>query len=310
MSFVVIDNLAKAYDTVQAVRGFSLSIEKGSATALVGPDGAGKTTIMRAMCDLLRPDEGRIEIDGRDVAREFDSLKDSVGYMPQIFSLYPDLSVEENLVFYGGIYGVTGSNYKRRRDELYEFSNLAPFAKRRAGALSGGMKQKLALSCALIHEPELLILDEPTTGVDPLSRRQFWEILLQFKRQGVTILVSTPYMDEVARTDRACFMFSGRKLAEGTPAELARLFEGTVYVWDSPLDREPIDRLDRVDGLHVQRFGAGVHVYIDDGHSVGEFGDVLQENGIAADRLRQIEPSLEDSFIQRMSRSTEGTDEL
>lgn len=310
MSFIVIDNLAKAYDGVEAVRGFSLTVEKGSATALVGPDGAGKTTIMRAMCNLLKPDGGRIEIDGREVAHEFDALKESVGYMPQVFSLYPDLSVEENLIFYGGIYGVTGSDFTRRRDELYEFSNLSPFARRRAGALSGGMKQKLALSCALIHEPKLLILDEPTTGVDPLSRRQFWEILLRFKREGVTILVSTPYMDEVARTDRACFIFSGRKLAEGSPGELAGLFEGSVYAWGNSLDRGPIDRLDNTDGLHVQRFGAGLHIYVDADYSLNDFEGLLEENGIATDQLKQTQPSLEDSFIQRMSRSSEGADEL
>ncbi len=309
MSFVVIDNLAKAYDGVEAVRGFSLVIEKGRAAALVGPDGAGKTTIMRAMCNLLKPDGGRIEIDGLQVAKEFERLKESVGYMPQVFSLYPDLSVEENLIFYGGIYGVTGSDYTRRRDELYEFSNLAPFAGRRAGALSGGMKQKLALSCALIHEPQLLILDEPTTGVDPLSRRQFWEILLEFQKQGVTMLVSTPYMDEVVRTDKACFIFGGRKLAEGTPDELARLFEGRVYAWDASLGREQISRLDSTDGLHVQRFGAGVHVYVDTDHSLRDFSETLTDNGIPVEQLRQIQPSLEDSFIQRMSRTGEVADE-
>ncbi|MCX6835418.1 MAG: ABC transporter ATP-binding protein, partial [candidate division Zixibacteria bacterium] len=221
MSFLAADNLVKKYGSLVALDRFTLEVERGTIFALVGPDGAGKTTMIRILCRLLDPDSGSVTIDGRDIARGFEQVKPLLGYMPQQFSLYPDLSIEENLTFYAGLYGITGARYREKRDGLYEFSNLGPFAGRRAGALSGGMKQKLALSCALIHDPRLLILDEPTTGVDPLSRRQFWETLLQLKADGVTILVSTPYMDEVARCDRAVFILGGRKLAEDSPAGLA-----------------------------------------------------------------------------------------
>ena len=220
--------------------------------------------------------------------------------MPQIFSLYPDLSVEENLTFYAGIFGLTGDAYRTKRDLLYDFSKLGPFANRRASALSGGMKQKLALSCALIHDPKILILDEPTTGVDPLSRRQFWEILLELRRQGTTILVSTPYMDEVARADRACFILGGRKLSEGTPAQLAAEFEGQIYYVDEIPTTALVSRLNTIDGLTARRFGAGLHLYIRSGEQIQQYHASLQSAGVSTERLHSIAPELEDRFIQLM----------
>lgn len=303
MAYLEIEHLAKAYGAVQAVRDFSFAVERGEIYALVGPDGAGKTTIMRAICSLITPDRGQIRLDGHDARAEFARLKADLGYMPQVFSLYPDLSVEENLIFYAGIYGVKGRDYEQRRDHLYRFSNLQPFADRRAAALSGGMKQKLALSCALMHDPKLLLLDEPTTGVDPLSRRQFWEILLELKKEGVAILVTTPYMDEVARADRGSFIFDGTRLAEGTPRELTALFHGEVFFVNVLADASLILRLDALPGIQARRFGAGLHLYLSRGDSIDRHFDALAALGIAGTQITKVEPDLEDSFIQQMERS-------
>lgn len=303
MPFLEVNHLAKSYGAVRAVRDFSFSVERGEIYALVGPDGAGKTTIMRSICNLITPDQGNIAIDGRDARTQFARLKADLGYMPQVFSLYPDLSVEENLIFYAGIYGVRGRDYEQRRDHLYEFSNLKPFADRRAAALSGGMKQKLALSCALMHDPKLLLLDEPTTGVDPLSRRQFWEILLELKKEGVAILVTTPYMDEVARAVRGSFIFDGAKLAEGTPAELTALFDGEVFFVNTLADASLILRLDGLPGIQARRFGAGLHLYLSRGDSIDRHLDALATLGITRAQITKVEPDLEDSFIQQMEQS-------
>jgi ABC-2 type transport system ATP-binding protein len=188
---VEIEHLAKTYGRVRAVDDFSLAVDAGEIVALVGPDGAGKTTVFRAVCGLIDVDSGRITVAGLDVARDFDKVKAHLGYMPQVFSLYPDLSVEENLRFYAGLFGVGRAEFARKREILYDFSGLGPFSGRRAGALSGGMKQKLSLSCALVHDPNVLVLDEPTTGVDPVSRQQFWNILKDLKARGSAIAVAS-----------------------------------------------------------------------------------------------------------------------
>jgi ABC-2 type transport system ATP-binding protein len=303
MTFVGVENLVKSYRDVKAVDGFSFSVNKGEIYALVGPDGAGKTSIIRTLCGLIDPDEGKAGINGLDCQKDLDRLKPILGYMPQVFSLYPDLSVAENLAFYAGIYDVSKDEYFQRIELLYRFSNLKPFAGRRAQALSGGMKQKLALSCALMHDPEVLILDEPTTGVDPLSRRQFWEILLELKTQGVTIIVSTPYMDEVARADRACFVFKGKKLAEGTPEELTGMFEGTLYFLDATPTVEALERLGRIANLHARRFGGGVHVALDKNVTLEGIEREMTLAGFDIASLSPIKPDLEDCFIQLMEKS-------
>jgi ABC-type multidrug transport system ATPase subunit len=256
--------------------------------------------MIRILCRLLDPDSGTVTIDGRDIAKEHERIKPMLGYMPQQFSLYPDLSIEENLTFYAGLYGIIGQAYRHKRDQLYEFSNLKPFARRRAGELSGGMKQKLALSCALIHDPRLLILDEPTTGVDPLSRRQFWEILKQLKAEGVTILVSTPYMDEVARCDRAAFIFSGRKLSEDTPPRLAASFVGQLFYVDCEPTSALLEKVKAVAGLNAVRFGAGLHLYLDPGDDLDKYFTSLMEIGITRNQVTRIDADLEDRFIQLM----------
>lgn len=300
MAYLAVDQVSKTYGAVAALRSFSLVIERGETMALVGPDGAGKSTLIRILCRLVKRDGGTVSIEGTDLFSDFTAFKQRLGYMPQNFSLYPDLSVAENLTFYAGLFGVTGEALRTKRKRLYAFSQLAPFAERRAGALSGGMKQKLALMCALVHDPELLILDEPTTGVDPLSRRQFWEILAELKRSGVTILVSTPYMDEVARADRACFLLGGRQLSVGTPTELAGQFEGQLF----HLQREPaaslVEALNRIEQFRARRFGSGLHCYLPAAAKPEQFGAELRGLGIEPSEMTKIEPELEDRFIQLM----------
>jgi len=298
MSMAKVSHLTKTYGSIKAVDDVSLVAEKGEILALVGPDGAGKTSIFRAMCGLLEFNSGQIEIACFDVSREFERIKPHLGYMPQTFSLYPDLSVEENLRFYAGLFGLDRRQFEKKKDLLYNFSGLGPFHRRRAGALSGGMKQKLALSCALVHDPQVLVLDEPTTGVDPLSRRQFWDILRELKAQGSTIMISTPYMDEVELSDKAAFIHLGRKTAEGTPDQLVRRFSGKVYRLNVAPTHERVQQLDRIAGLKSRRFGATIHVYVPENHSLEEYQDQFSQMGIEPGLIAPIKPELEDTFIQ------------
>jgi ABC-2 type transport system ATP-binding protein len=302
MTFIIeVKNISKKYGDLKAVDNLSFAANKGEILAIMGPDGAGKTSAFRAVCSLITCDSGEIKIAGFDVATEFEKIKPHLGYMPQTFSLYPDLSVEENLNFYAGIFGLTKSQFDIKKKALYEFSGLGPFNKRRASALSGGMKQKLALSCALVHDPEILILDEPTTGVDPLSRRQFWDILKNLRSSGSTIVISTPYMDEVLLADRAIFIYQGKKLAEGTPAELSRMFKGNVYRVAINPTSERMLQLNQVEGLASRRFGSTIHIYPPTDRSIESFLDELGRLRIKPEMITPIEPSLEDTFIQFMS---------
>lgn len=300
MSVVEVSNLTKTYGSIKAVDDFSFAANKGEILALVGPDGAGKTSIFRAVCGLITYDSGQIKIAGFDVSRDFEKIKPLLGYMSQIFSLYPDLSVEENLWFYAGLFGLKRREFNEKKKRLYEFSGLGPFQKRRTIALSGGMKQKLALSCALIHDPEVLVLDEPTTGVDPLSRRQFWDILKDLRAEGSAIVVSTPYMDEVELSDRAIFIFQGKKMSEGTPGELVQKFTGKVYRLDILPTAKRMRQLSQIEGLSSRRFGASVHIYVKTGHTIEEYYDDLAGMGIKPDSITPAQPELEDTFIQFM----------
>jgi ABC-2 type transport system ATP-binding protein len=296
---VEVRGFTKTYGEIKAVDSLDLSLDEGGILAVAGPDGAGKTSLFRALAGLIEFDAGEASIAGHDVRRAFDRIKPILGYMPQSFSLYPDLSVEENLGFYAGLFGIVGSALAAKKATLYEFSGLGPFAKRRAGKLSGGMKQKLALSCALVHDPKVLILDEPTTGVDPLSRRQFWEILFSLKNSGGAILVSTPYMDEVSLADRAVLIHQGKKLAEGPPAEIAGRFNGSLF----RMRREPtVDLMKRaggIEGVSARRFGSSIHLYGPPGYTVDEMSRALDRAGIGAE-VEALEPELEDVFVQMM----------
>jgi ABC-2 type transport system ATP-binding protein len=300
MSVLEITRLSKRYRGLTAVDGFSMAVEAGQIVAVAGPDGAGKTSLFRAVCGLIDFDSGDVSVGGVSVKTGMERIKPLMGYMPQSFSLYPDLSVEENLRFYAGLFGVAGDEFASRKKQLYRFSGLGPFVKRRAGNLSGGMKQKLALSCALIHQPSVLILDEPTTGVDPLSRQQFWDILMSLRRDGAAIIAATPYMDEVALADRVVFMHAGRMLAEGTPDELRRLHKGGIYRLALEPTAERMARLSGIEGVAPYRFGAEVHIYVPSDMSGGELAARVAEIGFGSASVERIEAGLEDVFIQLM----------
>ncbi len=223
---ILLTNISKSYGTTKALGSIGFEVNHGELFGLIGPDGAGKTSIFRILTTLLLPDEGKAEVEGLDVIKDYKTIRKIIGYMPGTFSLYHDLTVEENLTFYATIFGTTIQENYELVKEIY--SQIEPFKKRLAGKLSGGMKQKLALSCALIHRPKVLFLDEPTTGVDAVSRKEFWEMLNRIKKQGITILVSTPYMDEASLCDRVALIHNGNILSINTP-------ENIIEQYDSPL---------------------------------------------------------------------------
>jgi len=296
--------LSKTYGSILAVDRVGFTLGAGEILAVAGPDGAGKTSLFRSICGLVDFDGGEVRVAGLDVRTDFDAVKPLLGYMPEVFSLYPDLSVEENLAFYAGLFGLGGDAFRTRRERLYDFSGLRPFAKRRAEALSGGMKQKLALSCSLIHDPTVLVLDEPTTGVDPLSRKQFWDILAEIRAGGASILLSTPYMDEVGRADRAVFMDRGRFLARGTPADLVGLYNGKVFEAPVEVTGEQLRAL-RAGGTTAARVGATLRVYAARGADAGAVAAELGRAGVDAAGLRERRPGLEDVFVHLMGRRPE-----
>ena len=240
--------VTRRFGSLAAVSDVSFNVSAGDIVGLVGSDGAGKTTLLRMLATMLTPSSGTIRVGGLDVVRERTGVKEMIGYMPQRFGLYPDLTVAENLDFFMDIYGIAGAERRRRRERYLGFSNLLPFTDRRSGDLSGGMKQKLGLACVLVHEPRVLILDEPTNGVDPVSRQEFWQILAEMKQTGMTILVSTAYLDEGERCDRLLLMHNGRILADAAPAEVRAEF--------ASLEEAMIQRIRAVDAtLTEEAFG-------------------------------------------------------
>lgn len=283
-----------------ALNDLSLNVERGSLFGLIGPDGAGKTTALRILCGLLHPDAGACSVAGHDVLRETPLVRALLGYMPQRFSLYPDLTVSENLRFFADLFSVPERQRRERTERLLEFSRLAPFMNRRAAYLSGGMKQKLALSCTLIHTPQVLLLDEPTTGVDPVSRREFWEILHDLKRDGVTLLVTTPYMDEAAKCDRIAFIHQGKILLEDAPADIPKLFSQNIVevVADQPF--AGAEALRHGGFTSVQLFGDRLHVggNMPQQQLADAIRRTLTEAGIALVSIREIQPSIEDVFVE------------
>jgi ABC-2 type transport system ATP-binding protein len=299
MDAIRTDNLTKRFGAVTAVDGLSLAVAKGELFGLIGPDGAGKTTTLRMLAAIMDPSAGSALVLGRDIVREAESIKGEIGYMSQRFGLYQDLTVSENIDFYADIFGVPRLGRQERVEELLAFSNLTPFRKRRAGNLSGGMKQKLGLACALVHTPRLLLLDEPTNGVDPVSRRDFWRILYRLLGEGVTVFVTTAYLDEADRCHRVGLIHKGRLLACDTPDGLKGLMHGTILEVRTA-DARTAARVLRegLRGATVGLFGDRVHVACDEpGRVETEVADRLARAGIGLSGIRPIEPSLEDVFV-------------
>jgi len=300
-SSITIDRVTKRYGGTTALRELSLSVEPGEMFGLIGPDGAGKTTTIRLACGLLTPDGGTIRVLDLDPVRDHRRLTGSVGYLSQRFSLYGDLSVDENVAFFAEIHGVR--DYRARRDRLLEMTQLAPFRDRLADRLSGGMKQKLALACTLVHEPRLIVLDEPTTGVDPVSRREFWKLLSEFLSQGITIVMATPYLDEAERCARVALLHEGKLLALDRPDALRATLPGTLFEVIVHDHRRAPEVLKQVPGVtDVQMFGERAHVLMDraDAQVADRLASVLARAGVAVTAVRPLAASLEDVFIARL----------
>jgi len=301
MYTVTVDALTKSYRGVSALKTLSFNVENTSLYGLIGPDGSGKSTLMRIAGCLLLQDSGVMTIGGFDTAKDADAIKRIIGYMPQRFSLYPDLSVKENLTFFADLFGVSRQERRKRIEKLLEFSRLGPFLSRRSGNLSGGMKQKLALSCTLIHTPEVLFLDEPTTGVDPVSRREFWELLGEIKNSGTTIVVSTPYMDEAERCDRVGLIMDGTLVAEGPPGKIPRYFTHDILAVRAPGLVKRSRKLTFPDIiLDVQTFGDHLHLTVENaGTAQRMLHDFLVGNGIYDVSIEHVTPSIEDVFMEQ-----------
>ena len=291
--------LRRTFGGVTAVAGLDLNVGTGEIFGLVGPDGAGKTTTLRMLTGILPPTAGNIEVAGCDVVRQPDAVKDRIGYLSQRFGLYPDLTVAENIAFHADLQGVPAAEMPARTARLLGFSGLDPFRRRRAGDLSGGMKQKLGLACALVHTPRVLFLDEPTNGVDPVSRRDFWRILHQLVREGVTILVSTAYLDEAERCSRLALLHEGRVLALGTPGEVKRLLPGAVLEVRAADPRRAANLLrERLPETGVALFGDRIHVTTPDATGAERrIAEALAADGLPPGSVRAVEPSLEDVFV-------------
>ena len=297
MSIIEINNLSKSYGKTKALDNVSFNVERGELFGLIGPDGAGKTTLFRLLTTLLTPNEGSATVDGRDIVKDYLNIRSQVGYMPGRFSLYPDLTVEENLEFFAALFGVTVKESYDLIAPIYR--QIEPFRKRRAGKLSGGMKQKLALSCALIHRPNVLFLDEPTTGVDAVSRREFWDMLSQLKTQGITILVSTPYMDEASRCDRIALCNEGHILGVNTPQNFVHDFNEMLYGIRAKDMFGLLQRARSIEGVAAcYPFGEYHHLIANDNFNPSIFTSQLSD--IEGLEICTQEPSIEDVFIKLM----------
>ncbi len=310
MHAVELETVTKRYDDVVALRDLTMSIAAGEMFGLIGPDGAGKTTAIRLMCGLLKPDGGQARVLGRDPVKQHLEVTQAVGYLSQRFSLYGDLSIDENISFFAEIHGLRmrDPSIRERRERLLDLTQLAKFRTRLAEQLSGGMKQKLALACTLIHEPRIILLDEPTTGVDPVSRREFWKLLSEFLEQGITILMATPYLDEAERCARVALLHEGRLVALDTPENLRATLPGIVMeVIAADRDRAT-SVLEQLPGVaDVQLFGERAHVRIATDAPLSDpqrLAAALQTAGIAIESIRRVPASLEDVFIARVAKET------
>lgn len=308
MDIITVSKLRKSYrrGQVQALRGLNFTVDEGEIYGLIGPDGAGKTTLFRIMATLLLPDEGTMSVDGLDVVRDYKAIRRRIGYMPGRFSLYQDLSVEENLSFFASIFHTSiEENYDLVKDI---YGQIEPFKTRKAGKLSGGMKQKLALSCALIHAPRVLILDEPTTGVDPVSRKEFWEMLKRLRLQhGITIIVSTPYMDEAGQCDHIALMQDGEFLRLDTPSGIVGAYTDTLWAVQADDMHRLLDDLRACpEVLTAFSFGEAFHVTVREDARMQELAAYLAGLGHRRVEVTPIQATVEDCFMSLMKKSDEG----
>ncbi|MEP6683749.1 MAG: ABC transporter ATP-binding protein [Parafilimonas sp.] len=304
MQAVTVNNLSKNYGKkgeVKAVKEISFEVSKGELFGVIGPDGAGKTSLFRMLTTLLLPDGGNASVDGSDIIKDYKAIRNKVGYMPGRFSLYQDLSVEENLDFFATIFNTTvEKNYDLIKDI---YAQIEPFKKRKAGKLSGGMKQKLALSCALIHRPVVLFLDEPTTGVDAVSRKEFWEMLKRLKEQHITILVSTPYMDEAGLCDRIALMQQGKLLSVGTPKEITSSFKQTILAVKAENMYALLKDLNGYDDVEdAYSFGEYHHAVMKENYDKETLQNYLEQKSNEHLVIKNTEASIEDSFMQLMKK--------
>ncbi len=301
--------LRKSFGATHAVDGVSLRVAAGEIYGLVGPDGAGKTTVMRLLCGALTLDDGDAEIGGYDIRRQVERAREQIGYLAQRFSLYEELTVQENLRFFAEVRGLQPAQWAPRSQEILQFVGLEPFRERRAGQLSGGMKQKLGLALALINEPRVLLLDEPTTGVDPVTRQDFWRLILPLLRRGnLAVLVSTPYMDEALRCTRIGFMRSGRIISEGPPADLRRRLDGRILELAGSPEKLIVEVARRDPGVETaERFGNRFHLRVAPGQAnavLERLAPAIRSAGGTVDELAAIDPQLEDVFIELAERQT------
>jgi ABC-2 type transport system ATP-binding protein len=298
---IEVKGLKKKFEHNEALRGIDLSVDSNIIFAIVGPDGAGKSTLMRILAGIMIPDEGEISMLGHDIVKNPEAAKNDIGYLSQRFSLNPTLTVSENIDFFGTLYGVTKSDKVERLKRLLDFSRLHPFKDRQAGKLSGGMKQKLALCCALIHTPRILLLDEPTTGVDPISRRELWEILYDLLAQGVLVLVSTPYMDEAERAGEIMMLHDGRILARGGLEKLQSKYQHVLYEAVCHDSRRAFTLLsERIEDDRAVFFGDKIHLALKGDQQAREIKSLLENSGIEVLSFNPISPGLEDLFIQEI----------
>lgn len=310
MNVIRVVSVSKSFGAHRAVDNVSLEVARGEMVALVGADGAGKTTTIRMLCGILPADKGELSVCGFDVRRQSSEVKKRIGYLSQRFSLYSDLSIDENIEFFAEIHGVT--RFRERREQLLEFTRLTPFRARLAEDLSGGMKQKLALACTLIHTPEVIFLDEPTAGVDPVSRRDFWKILSDLLKTGITIFMTTPYLDEAERCSRVAMMNEGKILIDDTPQTLKATMKETLIEVVTPDIRAAFGLLKTEKVCReVQAFGDRLNVVLTNGkRGVKTVLDLLRKNSIAVSSHRIIVPSLENVFISLLSEGSVANEQL
>ena len=301
-----VEGLTKRFGATLAVDDLTLDVRRNEVFGIIGPDGAGKTTLLRLLCGVVRPDSGTAIVAGRDVTRDPEGVKTRIGYLSQAFSLYGDLTIEENMDFCADLYLTPRAEVTRLKEEMLDMTDLARFRTRQVGRLSGGMKQKVGLICALIHRPEALILDEPTTGVDPVSRRDFWRILSGLPGQGVTVLLSSPYMDEATRCHRLALMHRGRIVAQGTTDELRASVPGVVVEVVTPDVRLAARTLQGLPGvIGVTPFGDAVHVHAEQGLDAETVvAQALRDAGLPDATVGRITASLEDAFVDTVSRAS------